>query len=182
MCVSVHAQWMPCCTCVAISYELLWRLITQGKQGKLVNNAVLWLVPGMRSCDLLETTNGTHHGEHEQRAQRSQPDNDAITRLRGHITQCTTLSALVRELHQQVPIWCSGGRNEWFIKEVLGCWVAIFQSRACSRSLSLRSIATALAMLFSLPLQSLSLWLSPVKRSTAVVLNTTSTSYFHTRR
>ncbi|KAL7387913.1 hypothetical protein ABVT39_003416 [Epinephelus coioides] len=56
------------------------------------------------SCGLLEPTNGTRHGEHEQRARRSQPDNDAITRLRGHITAWrTTLSALVLELHQQVP-------------------------------------------------------------------------------
>ena len=80
---------------------------------RLVNNAVFWLVPGMRSCGLRETANGTRHGEHEQRPRRSQPDNDAITRLQGDITaQCTTLSALALELHQQVPIWCSGGLNE----------------------------------------------------------------------
>lgn len=75
-------------------------LITQGKQARLINNAVFWLV----SCGLRETTNGTRHGEHEQRARRSQPDNDATTRLRGHITaQRATLPALVLELHQQVP-------------------------------------------------------------------------------
>lgn len=60
--------------------------------------------PGM-SYGLLETTNGARRGEHKQRARRSQPDNDGITCLRGHITaQGTTLSALVLELHQQVPI------------------------------------------------------------------------------
>lgn len=49
----------------------------------------------------------------EQRARRSQPDDDAVTRLWGDITAWrTTLSALVMELHQQLPIRCSGGLNE----------------------------------------------------------------------
>lgn len=122
------------CTCAAISYWLLWRLITQGKQARLINNAVFWLV----SCGLLETTNGTRCGEHEQKAQRSQPDNDAITRLWGHIT--ASCSGTASPSSRMMLL-----RPEWMIyKRILGCRVAIFRRRPYSRSLSLHFTATAL--------------------------------------
>lgn len=78
---------------------------TPSKQVRLVNNAIFGVVLGV-SCGLLETTNVTHHGPHEQKAQHSQPDNDAVTCLRGQITaQHTTLSALVLESASHMVLW-----------------------------------------------------------------------------
>lgn len=127
------------CTCVAISYWLLWRLITQGKQVRLINNAVFWLV----SCGLLKTTNGTCCGEHEQKAQRSQSDSGAITRLWGHITARRTCSGTASPNSRMLPL-----RPEWMIyKRLMGCWVAIFQRTAYNGSHFLHFTATALRKL-----------------------------------
>lgn len=124
------------CTCAAISYWLLWRLITQGKQVRLINNAVFWLV----SCGLLETTAGTRCGEHEQKAQRSQSDSDAVTCLWGHITAQHTCSGTASPSSCMVLL-----RPDWMIyKRLMGCWVAIFRRTLYNRSHFLHFTATAL--------------------------------------